>query len=423
MPEKFTPEQFTQTQAEKAESSKQEFGDSISQMPAHEIDSQIEQIENRYREIDKIAGKVDVLEKEYGINASQKMEQEINQLEQKKFMLLKERPCGVARQRVSEIEEQFREIDKIASDPAAMEKKYGPNATEKLEQERSYLEELRREWQIIGQELKNPQVLEKTPVQEPEFKALPSIEITFQEHGKTAPKQMPRVAREIHQWKAMVSEAVLEQDEMEKTKKSKQYKELLKQFEELGQDTNNLPLSVDLSGHFAEFMNKLSRVGKADSAEEHAGQQLYADIMQENVRWPIRDWEWQTDLKKKTKYFDKMLLSDLTGEIKITKTHLKNIEQEIKKLDSEDNFRAPQDKVENLAKQHNLEVTQKINQEYIEAIEQHLKTLDKKALQRTRRISQGAKVKILHAERLFQLDAKLAHFPKIGVPQEEKRAA
>jgi len=423
MPEKFIPQEFTQTQAEKAESSKQGFRDSISQIPAQEIDSQIEQIENRYREIDKIAGKVDVLEKEYGVNASQKMEQEINQLEQKKLMLLKERPCGVARQRVSEIEEQFREIDKIASDPTGMEKKYGANATEKINEERSYLEKLRQEWQIIGQELKNPQVLEKTPVQEPKFQALPSIEIIFQEHEKTAPKKLPRAAREIHQWKALASEAVLEQDEIEEIRKSKQYKELFKQFEKLGQDTKDLPLGVDLSAHFAEFMNKLSRLEKADSAEEHAGQQLYADIMQENVKWPIRDWEWQTDLKNKTKNFDKMLLSDLTRRAKIAQTNIKNIEQAIKKLTSQDDFRAPQDKMENLAKRHNLEVAQKLNQEYIKTVEQEIDWQTKEKRQRAERVRAGAKVKILHPEKLFQLNEKLTRFPKIGVPEEEKKAA
>ncbi len=446
-------------EAEKAEleMSEKALEEKITKMTPEEIKARNQEIENRFREIDKISNDPKAMEKAYGFNAFEKLENEYNKLERERALLFIEKPIAVSEEKIQEIKQDLPKviIDWQALDLAepkeevsVAEKK--PPVTEALPP--SNIDQIKKAsmadiifsdlkkapaqlgadvkaaWQVVRDELKLkktekeiwwPEAIEepvfdlKRPIPLPDpIEPMPIIDLAKKIQEQKVKEMKAKIDALEPGWQEIADELdpTKQKERDEKTRKTKEYKTFKEGFEKLGAAYKDIPIKPRGGDLLINFLDGIYRVGKEDSDLRKAGELLYKDILNGDAKMPVQKWEYRDRLELRAQNLDFMpLLSDLTKEQARIEEKIDKKKKYLKSLEPKIVFLTSTERWSHLAATHNLEVELKIHEEYLEKIN---KTLE---LEKTGK----RKVKMPEAKEMFKLPPEWLDFPEVEVVEEE----
>lgn len=404
------PEERAESEQIEAKKHNQELQEKVSKMSPEDIKNRVQELEDKMRTIDELASDPEKMEKAYGVNAYQKLERDFLWAERERALLFIEKPISIANKKVEEIDEKIekavskQEKSPQSGTPSAKEKPISEKTTVIIDRKPAHsiddikktkmadiitkdlkkapgqlFADIKAGWQVFKDQL--PKFGKKEvwwPKEEFELKMPPKIktadegvevpvlELENKIQDNFAKQEKAKIEAGEKGWDEVDFE--IDEKKIEKTRKSREYRDFKKFYENMGKDYKDMPIKPTLGELMFHFLDKVYRAGEPNSDMRKAGELIYEDIMVKKVELAIQDWEWQDRAKAQATEIDYMLISDITKEQTKTENDIKRIENQLKELEPKIVFRTSTDRWAHLAAEHNLQVklqTYKGYQEYL----------------------------------------------------------
>lgn len=436
------PRERAEAQKAEAAGKEQELKKNIEKMTPEQINDRIREIEDRFREIDSLAGSLPAAEKAFGPNAFEKMKKEYERLERERALLFVERPVAVCGEQIEEIQEL--ETTELKKEPEKLEKPQyialhehrKTTAMDYLTEEtkkapKQFLKDLKGIWTDLRHRLKKDEKgiwwpipekmleqirveeLDKEPKEEPVAPPLPrtvssvSIMPIIGLAKKIEAQQQPE-KEAAEPPKKESPESYKERDE--KIRKTLQYKEFAKAVANLGKPYQDLKIKPRGSDLLFRFLDGIYRVGKPGSAVHQAGELIYQDMLSGELKMPPQKWEYENRVKLMSQQFDYMLLSDLSKEQKRIENEIKAVEKHLEELEPKIVFLTSTERWAHIAAVHNREVELKMYQEYLKMINLEIQ-LEKKGVREIKEMPDPSEI--------FQVPKAWLDFPEVTIDYDE----
>ena len=436
------PEERAESEQIEAIKHNQELQEKVSKMSPEDIKNRVQELEEKMRTIDELASDPAKMEKVYGVNAYQKLERDFLWAERERALLFIEKPISIANEKVEEIDEKIEEaVSKqekekpisekttviIQREPAhsiddIKETKLADVIAKDLKKAPGQLfADIKSCWQVFKNQL--PKFGKKEvwwPKEEFELKMPPKIKTAdegvevpvFELENKIRDNFAKQEKTKLEAGEKGWDEVDFEIDEkkIEKTRKSREYKDFKKFYENMGKDYKDMPIKPTLGELMFHFLDKVYRASEPNSDMRKAGELIYEDIMVKKVELEIQDWEWQDRAKAQATEIDYMLISDITKEQTKTENDIKKIENQLKELEPKIVFRTSTDRWAHLAAEHNLQVKLQTFKGYQEYLNQALED-EKKGKREIKEFPEP--------KEMFKVPQEWLDFPEVEIMEEK----